>query len=69
MEITAPLPGNIMKVNISVGETIKKGHVMFVLEAMKMENDVVAPKDATVTGVYVKVGNVVNTGSKMATLG
>lgn len=60
--VNAPLPGNILKVKASQGSTVKKGDLLCVLEAMKMENEILAPADGTVTAVYAKEGTSVNTG-------
>ena len=49
--VTAPMPGNILKVNVSVGQTVKEGDVLVVLEAMKMENEIMAPCSGVVTAV------------------
>ena len=51
--VTAPMPGNILKVNVKAGDAVKSGAVLVVLEAMKMENEIMAPKDGTVTQVLV----------------
>lgn len=61
-EITAPLPGNMWKVKTSEGKTVKRGEVLFVIEAMKMENEIFAPCDGTVLSVAVAEGAAVNTG-------
>ena len=67
--IAAPLPGNVLKVNVNQGDAVKTGQALFVLEALKMENEIVSPKDGAVTGLFVKQGDVINTGDKMATIG
>ena len=67
--VTAPMPGNILKVNVSVGQTVKEGDVLVVLEAMKMENEIMAPHDATVVQVLVAVGSTVDTGTPIIVLG
>ena len=54
--IKAPMPGTIMKVNVAPGQAVKKGDVLCVLEAMKMENDICAPQDGTVASVNVQKG-------------
>ena len=60
--VNAPLPGNILKVKATQGSAVKKGDLLCVLEAMKMENEILAPADGTVTAVYAKEGTSVNTG-------
>ena len=65
--VTAPMPGNILAVNFSNGQSVKKGDVLFVLEAMKMENEIMAPCDGTVTVVVTK-GSSVDTGAVLATI-
>ena len=62
------MPGKILKVSASVGQAVKKGDVIFVLEAMKMENDIVAPQDGTIASVDVSAGSSVDTGDVLATL-
>ncbi len=66
--IKCPMPGTIMKVNVSVGDTVKKGDVLCVLEAMKMENDISAPGDGTVASVNVQKGASVQTDDVLVTL-
>ena len=66
--ITAPMPGNILKVNVSNGQAVKKGDVLMILEAMKMENEILAPADATVASVNVNAGQTVESGAVLCTL-
>ncbi len=68
VKITAPMPGNILEVKIKVGDKVTKGQVIAVLEAMKMENDIVAPQDGTVASVNVAKGDTVETSDAIATL-
>ena len=66
--IKAPMPGTINAVKVTAGESIKKGQVVAVLEAMKMENEIMAPEDAVVASVAVSQGQSVNTGDVILTL-
>ena len=66
--VTAPMPGTILKVNVSNGQSVKKGDVLMILEAMKMENEIMAPCDATVSSVNVANGATVETGTVLCTL-
>ena len=66
--VKAPMPGNIMKVNVKPGQAVKKGDVLVVLEAMKMENDICAPADGTVASVEVAQGATVETDALLITL-
>ncbi len=66
--VTAPMPGNILKVNVSNGQAVKKGDVLVVLEAMKMENEILAPADATVSSVNVTAGQTVEAGAVLCSL-
>lgn len=63
--VPAPLPGNINEVRFSAGQTVKAGDVVIILEAMKMENEIVAPKAGTLTKIHVQKGAVVNTGDPL----
>lgn len=60
--VSSPMPGNILSVNVKVGDAVKKGDVLLILEAMKMENEIVAPCDGTVKSV-VASGISVETGA------
>ena len=66
--VNAPMPGNILSVKVSVGTQVKKGDVLVVLEAMKMENDIISPCDGTVTSVGVTNGTSVETGAVLCTI-
>ena len=66
--ITAPMPGTILKVNVQSGASVKKGDILMVLEAMKMENEICAPADGTVASVNVTNGATVDAGAVLCTL-
>ena len=66
--VTAPMPGNILKVNVTAGQAVKEGDLLVVLEAMKMENEIFAPKAGTVAQVLVQKGATVDTGATMVVL-
>ena len=67
--VNAPMPGTILKVNVTANQTVKAGTVLCVLEAMKMENEIMAPKDGTVTQVLVSKGANVDTGAPLVVIG
>ena len=64
--VRSPMPGRILSVNISVGDTVKKGQPIFILESMKMENTIVSSIDGTVTSVHVAVSDSVQHGQTLA---
>jgi biotin carboxyl carrier protein len=66
--ITAPMPGTVLKVNVNVGDTVKKGQVLLILEAMKMENEITAPGDGKIASVNVAKGTAVNVGDVMVSI-
>lgn len=66
--ITAPMPGTILEVKVSVGQSVKRGETMFILEAMKMENEIPATEDGVVASVDTSKGASVATGAVLATL-
>ena len=68
VKVAAPMPGKIVSVKANVGDSVKKGQVILVLEAMKMENDVVAPSDGTIASIEVAAGAAVEAGAVLATL-
>ena len=61
-QIKSPLPGNVLQIKVSVGQAVKAGDVLAVIEAMKMENDVLATKDGSVKQILVNKGATVATG-------
>ncbi|MGN0318890.1 MAG: biotin/lipoyl-containing protein [Lachnospira sp.] len=68
VKVNAPMPGKILKINVSAGAAVKKGDVLVVLEAMKMENEICAPSDGTVATVDCAVGDSVESGKVLASL-
>ena len=66
--VAAPMPGKILGVKVDSGKAVKKGEVLLILEAMKMENEIVAPQDGTVASVNVQVGSQVEAGDTLVTL-
>ena len=68
VKVSAPMPGKILAIKANVGQALKKGDVVMVLEAMKMENEIVAPADGTVAGINVAVGDSVESGDTLASL-
>ena len=68
VKVTASVPGKVFKVEASVGQSVKAGDPIVVLEAMKMENDIVAPEDGTVASINAAVGSAVEAGETIATL-
>ncbi len=67
-KINAPMNGNIVDVKVAAGQQVKKGDVLVILEAMKMENEIMAPNDGTVTAVCVAKGETVDTGKTLVTI-
>ncbi len=66
--VTCPMPGTILAVNVQPGAAVKKGDVMFILEAMKMENEIMAPRDGKVVSVGVQQNASVNPGDLLAVI-
>ena len=67
--ITSPMPGNILAVNVAAGDAVKRGQVLMILEAMKMENEIMCPCDGTVTSVSVTKGTAVESGTLLCIIG
>ena len=67
--VKAPMPGNILEVRVSDGQAVQAGDVLFILEAMKMENEIMAPAAGTVSGVAVQKGSAVATGAVLCHIG
>ena len=68
VKINAPLPGKILEIKNSVGDSVSKGDVIIVLEAMKMENNVIASEDGVIASINVEKGQNVEVGTVLATL-
>ena len=66
--ITSPMPGNILKINVTQGQKVNEGDVLIVLEAMKMENEISATKSGTVAQINVTKGAVVETGTPLVVI-
>lgn len=67
-QITAPMPGTILAVNVSAGQAVKKGEVLMILEAMKMENEIMCPRDGVVASVNTSKGASVESGTLLCVL-
>ena len=67
-KVTCPMPGNILAVNVNVGDSVKEGQVLMVLEAMKMENEIMAPCSGKITSVGVTKGATVESGALPCTI-
>lgn len=68
-KVTAPMPGNILDVKVKVGDSVKKGDVLLILEAMKMENEIMAGADGKIASVNVNKGDSVETGAVLCVIG
>lgn len=68
VKVTSPMPGTILAIKVTAGQTVKKGDVICVLEAMKMENDIPAPQDGVIASIDVQKGASVNAGDVLASL-
>ena len=66
--VKSPMPGNILKINVTVGQKVNEGDALLVLEAMKMENEVAAPRSGTVAQIIVSKGAVVETGAPLVVI-
>ena len=64
----SPMPGTILKILVNVGDTVQENQALMILEAMKMENEIVAGKTGTVTGIHVQQGDMVNPGEPLITI-
>lgn len=68
LSVRSPMPGTILSVNVRAGSAVRAGEVMFILEAMKMENEIVAPADGTVKQLLVSKGSAVDTDAVLAVI-
>lgn len=66
--VSAPMPGNILSVSVKSGDVVKSGDTLMILEAMKMENEILAPADGTIDQVFVQKGSTVETGAALYSL-
>ena len=66
--VNSPMPGTILKINVSAGQAVKKGDILVILEAMKMENEILAPRDGSVAQVVAAQGATVDTGAPLVVL-
>ena len=67
-KVTAPMPGNILSVNVTAGQSVKRGQVLLVLEAMKMENEIMAPCDGVIASVNTSKGSAVESGALLCVI-
>lgn len=67
-EVSAPMQGVVLSINVNVGDTVKSGDTLLIIEAMKMENPILAPKDGKISNILVTKGETVNSGSVMITI-
>ena len=68
IKVESPMPGKILAIKANVGQAVKQGDVVMILEAMKMENEIVAPADGTIAGINVAVGDSVESGDTLASM-
>ena len=68
LRLPLPMPGNILDVKVAAGASVKAGDVLVILEAMKMENEIVAPQDGTVASINVHKGDTVNSGDTLVSM-
>ena len=68
-KVSAPMPGTILDVRVSNGQTVKKGDILFILEAMKMENEIMAPCGGTIASVSATKGAAVDSGALLCVIG
>jgi biotin carboxyl carrier protein len=66
--MSAPMPGTILDILVTEGQTVKKGEIILILEAMKMENEIAAAADGLVSKIYTSKGETVSAGDPMLTI-
>ena len=67
-QVTSPMPGTILAVNVAVGDTVKRGQVLMILEAMKMENEILCPRDGKIASVNTSKGSSVESGTLLCVI-
>ena len=67
-QVTAPMPGTILSINVAAGDTVKRGQVLMILEAMKMENEIMCPCDGKVASVNTSKGGTVESGTLLCVI-
>ena len=67
-KVTAPMPGNILSVNVAAGDAVKRGQVLMILEAMKMENEIMSPCDGVIASVNTSKGSTVESGALLCVI-
>lgn len=67
-KITSPMPGNILSVNVTAGDAVKKGQILMILEAMKMENEIMSPVDGTIVSIHTAKGATVESGALLCVI-
>ena len=67
-QVSSPMPGTILAVNVAVGDTVKRGQVLMILEAMKLENEIMCPRDGRVTAIPTTKGAAVESGTPLCTI-
>ena len=67
-QVSSPMPGTILAVNVAVGDTVERGQVLMILEAMKMENEIMCPRDGRVTAIQTTKGAAVESGTPLCTI-